>query len=99
MAGALGPVAGIGLNVAKGTQEISEGHNLRGLETMLPVFLKNFAKTYRYGEEGVQDKTGNWASPSDVRTANEGKSAIYQLDKKLNARRGRLGGFMVKQPK
>ncbi len=106
MAGALGPVAGIGLNVAKGTQEISEGHNLRGLETILPVFLKNFAKTYRYGEEGVQDKTGvsimdevssmdllvqgMGFSPSDVRTANEGKSAIYQLDKKLNARRGRL---------
>ncbi|AYO54379.1 PLxRFG domain-containing protein [Acinetobacter wuhouensis] len=106
MSGALGPVAGIGLNVAKGTQEISEGHNLRGLETMLPVFLKNFAKTYRYGEEGVQDKTGvsimdevnsmdllvqgMGFSPSDVRTANEGKSAIYQLDKKLNARRGRL---------
>ncbi|MDG3555625.1 PLxRFG domain-containing protein [Acinetobacter bereziniae] len=106
MAGALGPVAGIGLNVAKGTQEISEGHNLRGLETMLPVFLKNFAKTYRYGDEGVQDKTGvsimdevssmdllvqgMGFSPSDVRTANEGKSAIYQLDKKLNERRGRL---------
>ena len=106
MAGALGPVAGIGLNVAKGAQEISEGHNLRGVETMLPVFLKNFAKTYRFGEEGVQDKTGvsimdevgsmdllvqgMGFSPSDVRTANEGKSAIYQLDKKLNERRGRL---------
>lgn len=106
MASALGPVAGIGLNVAKGAQEISEGHNLRGVETMLPVFLKNFAKTYRYGEEGVQDKTGvsimdevgsmdllvqgMGFSPSDVRTANEGKSAIYQLDKKLNERRGRL---------
>lgn len=53
MAGALGPVAGIGTNLVKGGQEISEGHNLRGIETMLPVFLKNFAKTYRYGEEGV----------------------------------------------
>ncbi|ELW85699.1 MULTISPECIES: PLxRFG domain-containing protein [Acinetobacter] len=106
MAGALGPVAGIGLNVAKGTQEISEGHNLRGLETMLPVFLKNFAKTYRYGDEGVQDKTGvsimdevssmdllvqgMGFSPSDVRTANEGKTAIYQLNRKLNERRSRL---------
>lgn len=29
-------------------------------------------------------------SPSDVRTANEGKSAIYKLDKKLNERRSRL---------
>ncbi len=106
MAGALGPVAGIGTNIVKGTQEISEGRNLRGLETMLPVFLKNFAKTYRYGDEGVQDKTGvsivdevssmdllvqgMGFSPSDVRTAYEGKTAIYQLDKKLNERRGRL---------
>ncbi|MCH2003979.1 PLxRFG domain-containing protein [Acinetobacter ursingii] len=106
MAGALGPVAGIGTNIVKGTQEISEGRNLRGLETMLPVFLKNFAKIYRYGEEGVQDKTGisivdevksmdllvqgMGFSPADVRTAYEGKTAIYQLDKKLNERRGRL---------
>jgi hypothetical protein len=29
-------------------------------------------------------------SPSDVRTANEGKSAIYQLNRKLNERRSRL---------
>ncbi|WP_151980297.1 PLxRFG domain-containing protein [Acinetobacter guerrae] len=103
---ALGPVGGIGANLAKGTQEISEGRGLRGLETMLPVFLKNFAKTYRYGDEGLQDKTGisivdevnsmdllvqgMGFSPSDVRTAYEGKTAIYQLDKKLNERRGRL---------
>ncbi len=106
MAGALGPVAGIGTNLIKGGQEISEGHNLRGVETMLPVFLKNFAKTYRYADEGVQDKTGisimdevssmdllvqgMGFSPSDVRTANEGKSAIYQFNRKLNERRSRL---------
>lgn len=106
MSAALGPVAGIGMNVAKGTQEISEGHHLRGIESMLPVFLKNFAKTYRYSEEGVQDKTGVSIkdevdsvdllvqgigfSPSDVRTANEGKTAIYQQDRKLNERRSRL---------
>ncbi len=57
-AAALGPIGGIGANIAKGAQEISEGHNLRGVESMLPVFLKNFAKTYRYADEGVQDKTG-----------------------------------------
>ncbi|MCW8037958.1 PLxRFG domain-containing protein [Acinetobacter entericus] len=106
MAAALGPVAGIGTNVIKGAQEISEGHNMRGIETMLPVFLKNFAKTQRYADEGVQDKTGvsimdevssmdllvqgMGFSPSDIRTANEGKSAIYQLDRKLNERRGSL---------
>ena len=103
---ALGPIGGIGANIAKGAQEISEGHNLRGVESMLPVFLKNFAKTYRYADEGVQDKTGvsimdevssmdllvqgMGFSPSDVRTANEGKTAIYQLNRKLNERRSRL---------
>lgn len=105
-AAALGPIGGIGANIAKGAQEISEGHNLRGVESMLPVFLKNFAKTYRYADEGVQDKTGvsimdevssmdllvqgMGFSPSDVRTANEGKTAIYQLNRKLNERRSRL---------
>lgn len=103
---ALGPIGGIGANIAKGAQEISEGHNLRGVESMLPVFLKNFAKTYRYADEGVQDKTGvsimdevdsmdlliqgMGFSPADVRTATEGKSAIYQYDRKLSERRSRL---------
>nr|WP_171494570.1 PLxRFG domain-containing protein [Acinetobacter sp. TUM15064] len=106
MAGALGPVAGIGTNLVKGGQDITEGQTLRGIETMLPVFLKNFAKTYRYADEGVQDKTGvsimddvssmdllvqgMGFSPADVRTANEGKTAIYQLNRKLNERRSRL---------
>ncbi|ENX57663.1 MULTISPECIES: PLxRFG domain-containing protein [Acinetobacter] len=106
MAGALGPVAGIGTNLVKGGQEIIEGQALRGIETMLPVFLKNFAKTYRYADEGVQDKTGisimdevssmdllvqgMGFSPSDVRTSNEGKSAIYQMNRRLNERRSRL---------
>lgn len=106
MAGALGPVAGIGTNLVKGGQDITEGQTLRGIETMLPVFLKNFVKTYRYADEGVQDKTGvsivdevssmdllvqgMGFSPSDVRTANEGKTAIYQLNRKLNERRSRL---------
>lgn len=105
-AAVLGPIGGIGANIAKGAQEISEGHNLRGVESMLPVFLKNFAKTYRYADEGVQDKTGvsimdevssmdllvqgMGFSPADIRTANEGKSAIYQLNRKLNERRNRL---------
>lgn len=106
MASAHGPVAGIGTNLVKGGQDITEGQTLRGIETMLPVFLKNFAKTYRYADEGVQDKTGvsimdevssmdllvqgMGFSPSDVRTANEGKTAIYQLNRKLNERRSRL---------
>ena len=35
MAAALGPVAGIGINVLKGLQDMSQGQYARGLEAML----------------------------------------------------------------
>lgn len=106
MAAALGPVASIATNVLKGTQEISEGQFARGIESMLPTFLKSPLKALRFAEEGVQDKTGVTIqdevstlgligqamgfSPSETRTAMEGKSAIYQLNRRLEARRGQL---------
>ncbi|WP_288401745.1 PLxRFG domain-containing protein [uncultured Acinetobacter sp.] len=106
MAAALGPVASIGTNVLKGAQEISEGQFERGIETMLPTFLRSPLKALRFADEGVQDKTGisiqdevatlgligqaMGFSPSDVRTNMEGKSAIYQLNKKLDTRRAQL---------
>lgn len=106
MTAALGPVAGIGVNVLKGMQEISKGQYQRGLESMLPSFLRAPAKAFRYGTEGVKDKSGVVIkdevdfpsiisqslgfSPSEVRLAYEGKSAIIQHDKALQARRTTL---------
>lgn len=106
MTAALGPVAGIGVNVLKGLQGISEGQYLRGLESMLPSFLRAPVKTIRYWAEGVKDKSGVVIkdevdfpglvsqslgfSPSEVRMAYEGKSAIVQHDKALQARRSTL---------
>ncbi len=106
MTAALGPVAGIGANVLKGLQGISEGQYLRGLESMLPSFLRAPVKAIRYGSEGVKDKSGVVIkdevdfpalvsqslgfSPSEVRLAYEGKSAIVQHDKALQARRSTL---------
>ena len=106
MTAALGPVAGIGINVLKGLQEMSEGRYLRGLETMAPSVARGPLKAWRYGNEGVRDKTGIVVqdevgaaellgqaagfSPSSVRNSFEGKGAIVQHDRALQARRSAL---------
>ncbi len=106
MAAALGPVAGIGINVLKGLQEMGEGRYQRGLETMAPSVLRGPVKAWRYGTEGVRDKSGivvqdevdaaellgqaSGFSPSSVRNSFEGKSAIVQHDRVLQARRSSL---------
>lgn len=103
MSAALGPVAGIAINVGKGGQEIAEGRYLRGIETMLPAALRGPLKSYRYGTEGNIDKTGIAIndeispagvvgqalgfSPSEARLAQEGKSAVYQADARIRQRR------------
>lgn len=106
LAAALGPMAGVANNTLKGAQEIGEGRYKEGLESMMPAFMKSPLKTFRYATDGVQDKTGvsimddvgamslasqaMGFSPSDVRTAYEGKSAIYQHNKRLQERRSSL---------
>ena len=106
MAAALGPVAGIGINVLKGLQDMSQGQYARGLEAMMPAALRGPVKAIRYEAEGVQDKTGVVIkdevslagvagqflgfSPSEVRNATEGKSAVIQQDRALGERRQEL---------
>lgn len=106
MAAALGPVAGIGVNVLKGMQDIGSGHVGRGLESMMPSVLRSPIKALRYANEGAQDRSGisimdevNPAavigqalgfSPSEVRNATEGKSAIRAQDTALRERRQQL---------
>lgn len=99
----LGPVVGIGTNVAKGFQEINDGDYGRGIETMLPVVLKNAMKSIRFANEGVLTKNKDVIqqdvnrvgifyqaigfSPSDVKTSMEGRSAIYKYKTKLENHR------------
>ncbi|GAB2531913.1 PLxRFG domain-containing protein [Simplicispira piscis] len=106
MAAALGPVAGIGINVLKGVQDMIEGRYARGLEAMAPSVLRGPLKAWRYETEGVKDKSGIVVqdevdaasllgqaagfSPSSVRNSFEGKSAIVQHDRVLQARRSAL---------
>ncbi len=104
--GMAGAVPGIALNWGKGLQDIAQGHTMLGIETMMPVVLRNAMKSVRYAMEGAQDKTGITImddvgpvsvfgqalgfSPSEVRHATEGKSAIREADKKLSERRQSL---------
>lgn len=106
MAAALGPVAGIGVNLLKGMQMMSEGRYAMGLEAMMPAALRGPVKSIRYANEGVQDKSGISIldevspaavagqflgfSPSEARNAQEGKSAIMALDRALGERRQEL---------
>lgn len=106
MTAALGPVAGIGVGLARGVQKMSQGDYARGFEDMLPVSIRNPLKAMRYATEGNVDKTGVVINdevsaagvagqalgfaPSETRLAAEGKQAIYQADKRLSERRAQL---------
>ncbi|ENU16724.1 PLxRFG domain-containing protein [Acinetobacter lwoffii] len=103
---ALGPVVGILTNTFKGLEELKDGYGMRGVETMSPVFLRSPLRSIRYATEGSIDKTkvvikddvgmlGLAAqavgfSPSEVRLATEGRSAIYSHTKRLDNRRDDL---------
>lgn len=102
----LGPVVGMGTNAAIGMQNIANGDYGRGLESMLPIAVRNPIKAYRYWDEGNVDRTGivindevSWAglgsqvvgfSPSEVRLAFEGRSAVFSADRRLGSRRSEL---------
>ena len=103
---ALGPVGGIFGGALKGLDLMSDGHYKLGLEAMLPAVLRQAVKSFRYGMDGAQDKSGVSIkdevstpavvgqllgfSPSEVRLAQEGKSAVYQQDRALGDRRQEL---------
>jgi Large polyvalent protein associated domain 39/Large polyvalent protein associated domain 23/ADP-Ribosyltransferase in polyvalent proteins len=107
-ASALGPVAGIAVNTGKGLQDIAKGHWLLGLESMMPSALRGPLRAFRLATEGAQDRSGvpildeisNAAivgqvlglSPSELRNAQEGRAAVFELDRALTQRRRQLLG-------
>lgn len=106
MAAALGPVAGIVVNMLRGLQDIGNGHVLRGIEGMMPAALRGPLASLRLAGEGAMDKTGVpivdevsvagvvgqalGFSPSEVRQAQAGKRAVLSYDSALNERRQEL---------
>lgn len=99
----LGPVIGMGVNAAKGAQQMADGNYGRGLENMLPIFARNPIKAWRQYSEGEVDRTGvvirdevslagvlgqaSGFSPSEIRLAFEGRSAVMSADRRINERR------------
>jgi hypothetical protein len=110
--GMLGPVMGIGTNAAKAAQKIGDGDYGRALEDLLPIAARNPIKAARYWFEGAQDRSGVAIkdevssagalgqlvgfSPSEVRLAQEGKTAVMDADRRLNERRAELTGKFAK---
>lgn len=71
----LGPVAGIGINAARGTADIGRGNVWRGMETIMPVAMRNIAKAVRQADEGELTRKGDTII-EDVSPWNEVMQAI-----------------------
>ena len=55
---AFGPAGSFAASVGDGAKQMSEGNVVRGIETMLPTFLKNGFKAWRYASDGVTNRKG-----------------------------------------
>jgi len=55
---AFGPAGSFAASVEDGAKQVSEGNVVRGIEAMLPTFLKNILKATRYATEGVTNRKG-----------------------------------------
>ena len=101
----LGPSFSIGLSATRGVTDIGQGNLYRGLEQMVPAFVRNPLKAFRYGTEGALNRKGAEIyplSPVDgffqiFGFTNEGLSLQYarnqsmkQAEKNYNARRSGL---------
>ena len=54
-----GPAFGVADRIQRGLSKIAEGHLERGMEDILPSFLGNQLKAYRYATEGTQTLRGD----------------------------------------
>ena len=56
---AFGPAGSFAVSVGNGAKLLSEGEVYRGVEAMLPTFMKNGFKAWRYANEGVTTLKGD----------------------------------------
>ena len=50
---ALGPAVGAGINFVLGVDQVAQGQTLKGIEKMMPKFIRDGIRTYRYSTEGA----------------------------------------------
>lgn len=110
--GSTGAVVGAGIGAADGVRKILDGRYMEGLESMLPVAIRNPLKAVRYATDGQADKSGITVKddfnlfelagqaagfrPSDLALKQEGKSAVYRRDRALSAARAKILSAMAK---
>ncbi|WP_282265634.1 PLxRFG domain-containing protein [Stenotrophomonas sp. PS02298] len=103
---AAGPMGGVLKNVLVGTQQVGEGHTMRGVETMLPKGLKDMIKAGRYATQGVNTLRGDpvledvspWQvllqgagfSPAEVAERYERNRALKNYEEHITKRRQSL---------
>ncbi|WP_046971158.1 PLxRFG domain-containing protein [Dyella japonica] len=92
-----GPLGGIVKNMYVGTQQFSEGHAERGIETMMPSFAKNAMKALRYAHEGVNTLRGDPIVP-DVSAADSVVQALGFQPTKV-AEQQRINGALMNYQK
>lgn len=110
--GSTGAVVGAGIGAADGVQKTLDGRYMEGLESMLPVAIRNPLKAVRYATDGQVDKSGITVKDdfnlfelagqaagfrsSDLALKQEGKSAVYRRDRALSAARAKILSAMAK---
>lgn len=110
--GSTGAVVGAGIGAADGVQKILDGRYMEGLDSMLPVAIRNPLKAVRYATDGQVDKSGITVKDdfnlfelagqaagfrsSDLALKQEGKSAVYRRDRALSAARAKILSAMAK---
>lgn len=103
---AAGPMGGVLKNVLVGTQQVGEGHTMRGVETMLPKGLKDMIKAGRYATQGVNtlrddpvlEDVSPWQvllqgagfSPAEVAERYERNRALKNYEEHITGRRQSL---------
>lgn len=101
-----GPTASNAASVFMGMASIADGDIWKGVEMMVPKFVKDVAKSIRYANEGVTNRqqdvllgdleamelTGQLLgfTPARVAEMYEGKSAVKKIEYGLQNRRTRL---------
>jgi hypothetical protein len=54
----LGPSYSYARSFGRGVEDMSQGYTYRGMEQMMPAFLRNPLKAFRYMDEGARTKNG-----------------------------------------
>jgi hypothetical protein len=106
MMGLMGPMGNYAINAERAITEIERGNVERGIETLLPTFLSNGMKGYRYMTEGAETLDGDpiesdinvlnalgqmaGFAPADLSDLQERRSAAKQYEAAILARKQRI---------